>query len=68
MGTGAFSAGKFAPPIYKRFVELIAEQRAYLAEFAVYATDGQKSLLATQLVGSAVQEVDRMREIALDSP
>ena len=68
MGTGAFSAGKFAPPIYKRFVELIAEQRAYLAEFAVYATDRQKSLLATKLAGSAVQEVDRMREIALDSP
>ncbi len=68
MGGGGFGSGKFQPAIHKKFVELIAQQRTYLSIFAINATDGQKAFLKSTLVGNDVDEVNRMRKIAIESP
>ncbi len=67
MGSGGFSAGTFSPAIHKKFIELIAAQQAYLSQFAIYATKAQKALYDTTITGEAVDEVARMRKIAIDS-
>ena len=68
MGSAGFSAGKFSPAVYRRFVGLIAGQDNYFKRFALYATDGQKALFTAKLAAPAVEEVNKMREIALESP
>jgi len=68
MGAGGFGAGKFAPGIYRKFLQLIAMQNTYLGRFDIYATDQQKSFFKSMVTGPAVEEVDRMRKIAIESP
>ena len=65
MGAGGFGAGQFKPAIYNRFVSLIAQQKAFLGQFAIYASPDQKSFLAEHVVGPAVDEVARMRKVAI---
>ncbi|MDP6567092.1 MAG: nitrate- and nitrite sensing domain-containing protein [Alphaproteobacteria bacterium] len=67
MGAGGFGAGKFAPGIFQRFVQLIALQDAFFTIFDRYATPAQRDFLARTVVGPAVDEVDRLRTVALDS-
>lgn len=67
MGGAGFGAGKFAPPIYRRLVELIAEQNVLLFTFNVYATETQRTALKDIVKGDDVDEVTRMRKIAVDS-
>ena len=67
MGAAGFGAGKFAPTVYRRFVQLIAAQDTYLATFAVFATPGQAEFLKTTVTGPAVAEVARMRKAAIES-
>ncbi len=67
MGGIGFGAGKFAPGIYKKFVELIAMQETFFSQFGLYGTPGQRSYLSSTVSGPDVQEVDRMRQIAFDS-
>ncbi|MEH6405382.1 MAG: nitrate- and nitrite sensing domain-containing protein [Sneathiella sp.] len=68
MGGAGFGAGKFKPVIYVKFLQLIAMQQTYFDRFNIYATAAQKSFLSTTLQGRDVDEVARMREIAIDSP
>ncbi|MCW8835581.1 MAG: nitrate- and nitrite sensing domain-containing protein [Rhodospirillales bacterium] len=68
MGAGGFGAGKFAPPVYRNFLQLIAMQSTYLATFNIYATQGQRDFLKETLKGPEVDEVERLRQIAIDSP
>ena len=68
MGAGGFGAGKFAPAIYHKFLQLIAAQDTF---FFVFKTQTSKELEAyfdKTLSGPVVAEVDRMRKIAVDSP
>ena len=67
MGSVGFSAGKFAPPIYRRFLQLIAMQDTYLEIFAIQATEEQRKFLDSTVSGEAVEQVERMRKIAIDS-
>ena len=67
MGSTGFSAGGFAPSIYRRFVQLIAMQEAFLGIFRSYATGEQKAFYDNTVVGEAVEEVDRMRKIAIET-
>ena len=67
MGGAGFGAGKFAPPIYRRLIELIAEQNVLLFTFDIYASDTQRAALADIVKGDDVDEVNRMRKIAVDS-
>ena len=68
MGSAGFGAGAFKPAIYQRFIELMAQQRTYLAAFEHYATPEQRGFLKETVRGKAVDEVERMRAVALKSP
>lgn len=68
MGAAGFSAGAFKPAIYNKFVSLIAQQDAFLSRFDVTATPEQREFLANTLTGPVVDEVERLRTIAIDSP
>ncbi|MBI4969253.1 MAG: nitrate- and nitrite sensing domain-containing protein [Rhodospirillales bacterium] len=68
MGSNAFASGKFAPAIYKRFVEVGAEQDSFLWTFNAFASDGQRQAYKATVAGREVDEVARMRKIAHDSP
>jgi len=67
MGGAGFGAGKFAPPIYRRITELIAEQNVLLFTFNIYASETQRTALKDIVQGPDVDEVNRMRKIAIDS-
>jgi methyl-accepting chemotaxis protein len=68
MGAGGFGSGKFAPKTYRKFLQLIAMQNTYFSRFNIYATKSQKTYFATTLTGPDVDEVNRMRKIAIESP
>ncbi|MBT4769426.1 MAG: bacteriohemerythrin [Rhodospirillaceae bacterium] len=68
MGSGGFSAGVFKPVIYQKFIGLIAQQKTYLSLFDIYATPAQVAFLKETVRGKAVDEVARMRKIAIASP
>jgi methyl-accepting chemotaxis protein len=66
--SGGFGAKKFEPGLHRRFIQLAAEQDAYFANYAVYATPEQKKMLVAVLTDPVSKEVQRMRLIATDSP
>ncbi|MGC2855858.1 methyl-accepting chemotaxis protein [Novispirillum sp. DQ9] len=68
MGSNGFSAGAFAPPVYQRFVGLIAEQQAFLSLFRAFGAPELITALDGVLAGGPAKEVERMRAAALDSP
>ncbi|MDP6709586.1 MAG: nitrate- and nitrite sensing domain-containing protein, partial [Alphaproteobacteria bacterium] len=67
MGAGGFSAGEFQPAIYRKFLQLIAMQDTYMATFDLYATAEQRAAYKRIVSGKEVDEVARMRKIAIDS-
>ena len=67
MGAGGFGAGKFTVALGKRFVTQIAMQDAFLKEFSIHANQEQYDFYKRTVVGSPVEEVDRMREVAIVS-
>ena len=68
IGTGGFSAGQFKPAAYEKFIRLLAAQDTLLAVFRNYAGEGQVSFYAQTVAGDAVEDVEVMRKIALESP
>ncbi|MDP6872010.1 MAG: nitrate- and nitrite sensing domain-containing protein [Alphaproteobacteria bacterium] len=68
MGAGGFGSGKFQPAIYNRFVELIASQDLLFKSFRLFGTDEEWAYYQATMTGKAVDEVARMRKIALASP
>jgi methyl-accepting chemotaxis protein len=67
MGGAGYGVGKFKPSILKKFIELIAQQKAFFSVFEVNASDRQNAFLQNSVTGKDVKEVDRMRKIAIDS-
>ena len=68
IGSAGFGAGAFDQTLYSTFVGLIARQETFLQVFAEYATPAQKAFLADTVKGPDVDEVVRLRGIALASP
>jgi len=68
MGTGGFSAGKFSPAGYQKFLKLIAMQETYTAQFKIYASKEQFEFASNVFNKPEVAEVERLRKIAIDSP
>ena len=66
--SGGFAAKHFDPDSYRRFAQLIAQQESYFATFLIYATDEEKAALRAVQTDPVAQDVDRMRQIAMDSP
>ncbi len=67
MGSNGFSKGEFAPGVYVKFVQLIALQKAFFGSFEQYATPAQIDFRHDTVKGQAVDEVARMRQIAIKS-
>lgn len=67
MGSVGFSKGKFEPNIYIRFAKLVEAQRAFFSFVEVFATPEELAFYSETVSGPEVEEVERMREIALDS-
>ncbi|MEE9139176.1 MAG: nitrate- and nitrite sensing domain-containing protein, partial [Alphaproteobacteria bacterium] len=67
VGSNGFATGAFEGSLYRRLVSLIAEQKAFLTTFDRWATEDQRAFYGRTVAGEAVNEVERMRAIALNS-
>lgn len=67
MGVAGFSSGAFAPDVYRRFVDLQGQQTAFLSAFEANASAPQVAFYSLLLQGAVVEDVERMREVAIDS-
>jgi len=63
VGAAGISAGKFTEEGYLRFVQVTAEQGAYLSGFENYAPEAIKQYYAETVTGHDVDEVARIRKI-----
>lgn len=68
MGAAGFGAGKFSNELHRKLITLIGRQDAYFATFGIHASGEQHRFFQNQMAGNAVQEVERLRQIAIDSP
>jgi len=60
----AFAADRFAPGMYAKFITLVAQQDAYIDAFLTMATDKAKQLYETTMNSSAIDTVNKMRQVA----
>jgi Methyl-accepting chemotaxis protein len=67
MGSAGFGAGAFEHGVYLRFLTMIARQETYLDTFKRYASEADRQFLASTVTGPAVDEVERMQRIGVDS-
>ncbi|MDA4844285.1 methyl-accepting chemotaxis protein [Hoeflea poritis] len=67
MGAVGFGAGEFAPAIYDNLIRFIQSQNIYFGNFKNLASAELQALNDRVVSGPVVQEVDRMRQIAIDS-
>ncbi len=65
VGANGFSSGKFSTAALDKFKSLIDAQKTYNDIFLSYATDQQKELFNETMRSDAVQDVSRMRKIAI---
>ena len=68
MGAAGFGKGAFAPAVHERFISLIAQQQAFLKGFMLFALPEQQAFYTETLRGEAVDDVERMRKIAIANP
>ncbi|MDX9861522.1 MAG: nitrate- and nitrite sensing domain-containing protein [Rhodospirillales bacterium] len=68
VGSTGFGAREFVPEIYRRYLQLIAQQETYFETFAGYASPAHRSFFDATLNGPVVAEVERLRKIAMASP
>ncbi|MCK4939718.1 MAG: nitrate- and nitrite sensing domain-containing protein, partial [Rhodospirillaceae bacterium] len=68
MGGAGFGAGQFSRGQYNNFVGLIAKQQDLLKIFNNYASQEQRDFYKNTVIGPDVDEVARMRKIAISSP
>ncbi len=66
MGANGFGKGVFAPAVYQKFVSLLAEQKVYITFFENFATYEQIEFNKKTVNGSDIDEVNRLRKIAID--
>jgi hypothetical protein len=62
VGAAGISAGKFTEDGYLRFIQVTAEQGAYLSGFESYAPEAIKNFYAQTVIGHDVDEVARIRK------
>lgn len=63
--SNTFSADKFSPSIYERFISLISAQNTLFSEFKLYATDNDINFLYRILNSASSNEVEKLRDIAI---
>ncbi|GAB4350091.1 MAG: methyl-accepting chemotaxis protein [Gammaproteobacteria bacterium] len=65
MLSNAFGADRFLPGVYERFLSLLAAQTAFLKNFDALALPEQKRFFTEKVRGRFVDEVERMRRLAM---
>ena len=68
MGAAGFGSGQFKPGVYNRFVRLIGAQDLFFQNFRRFADANDKAYFDRTMAGPVVDEVARLRKIALSSP
>ena len=63
--SGAFGNGKFAEKMYEKFLSLVVLQKTYFDVFRSFATQEQSEFMRETLKGPDVNEVERLRNIAI---
>ena len=66
-GAPGFAAGKFDAAQFRRFSDVVVEQRIYFRLFNNFATAAEKDFFAQTVKGETTTEVERMRGVALDA-
>ncbi|WP_421866868.1 methyl-accepting chemotaxis protein [Motiliproteus sp.] len=64
--SNTFARNRFASGLKTRFINLLAEQETYQRTFTEFAEPEDSALLGQIIKGEPVDEVNRMRRIALD--
>jgi methyl-accepting chemotaxis protein len=65
VGTNTFARDNFGPGMKEKFLSLIAAQDSYMDSFLKIAPKASKEFYVQTVQGNAVNEVTRMRDIAL---
>lgn len=65
--SNTFAADKFAEGMYQKLIVLITEQESFLQSFELTAYEGFIRYYKETVQGQPVEEVKRMRQIALDN-
>ena len=63
--TGTFAKDSYPPGFYAKFVKLMSQQDTYMGQFLFITSKENASFYKKTLVGESVDEVNRMRKIAL---
>jgi methyl-accepting chemotaxis protein len=63
--TGTFARDSFPDKFYAKFVKLMSQQETYMSRFLFLDSQENRDFYKKTLVGKSVDEVNRMREIAL---
>ncbi len=63
--TGTFARDSFPSGFYAKFIKLMVEQDTYMSRFLFLATADNGDFYKKTLVGKSVDEVTRMRELAI---
>jgi len=63
--TGTFAKDSYPSGFYAKFVKLMSQQDTYMNRFLFFASQDNAAFYKKTLVGNAVDEVERMRKIAL---
>ncbi len=66
-GAPGFAAGSLEPVQYRRFLGVVADQETYFRLFRSYATKSELDFFAATVIGEPVDEVDRMRKVAIET-
>ena len=64
--SGVFAKDKFPPGYFAKFIDLVAQQDAYMDVFLSMANKDLIKLYKEKMDNPAVKEVDRLRQIAID--
>jgi methyl-accepting chemotaxis protein len=67
MVSAGFAAGKFSPELYQRFMSNVGQQAAFENVFQAFADRELKTTVKATMVGAPVDEVMRLRKIAMSS-
>lgn len=62
----AFAANQFNPGVFATFTSVVAEQKLLMREFENFASKEQNEYVKNKLKGFSIDEVDRIRTVALE--
>jgi methyl-accepting chemotaxis protein len=64
-GAAGFAAGQFSDVGYRTYLATLSEYKVFFELFEIYATPAQRELFQKTVSGRVVDEVERMRSIAM---